>query len=290
MRIPWYRPYLYLVPAFVMFGAFLLYPLGYSFYLGFTRYSLATSDYPQFIGLQHYISLLTKNPTFLTSLVNQLKFGVPFFLAGLFLSFLCAVFINAARRGKSFFQVVIYLPLIIPESIAAIIFLWMFDNTFGIVNYILRLVSVTPRLWFEDSVTTIYMFVPIKIWIALGFPMLIFLSGLQSIPNSLYEASTIDGSSFLQDVLFITIPLMRNYIIMVCVWLLINSLKLFELPYVLTGGGPGVSTYTMYFFSWSQAFQSFKMGSASAAAYINGLLILLLAWLINLLAGKKEVN
>ena len=290
MKHPWYRPYLYLLPAFVMFAGFLIYPMGYSFYLSFTKYSLATSDHPEFLGLQQYITLLTKNPTFLTSLLNQVKFGVPFFLVGLCLSFFIAVFINAAKAGKTFFQVIIYMPLIIPNSIAAIIFLWIFDNTFGIVNYALRLVSVVPPRWFDDPILTIYMFVPVKLWITVGFPTVIFLSGLQTIPNSLYEASTIDGSTFLHDVFYITIPLMRNYIVMVCVWLLINSLKLFQLPYVLTGGGPGVSTYTMYFFSWSQAFQSFKMGSASAAAYINGILILLLSWLINLFAGKEKAN
>ncbi len=283
-------PYLYLLPALMMFASFIIYPLGDSFYLSFTKYSLVSSKRPLFIGFENYLSLLTKNTTFLTSMTNQVKYGIPFFFMGLIISFFIAVLINTLKKGKSFFQIVLYMPLIIPNALAAIIFLWLFDHSFGIINYILRLVKIVPPLWFNDSKLTIFMFAPINLWITVGFPTMIFINGLQVIPVSLYEASTIDGANFMQKIRFITIPLLKNYIVMVSVWLLINSLKLFDLPYILTGGGPGVSTYTMYFFSWSEAFQIFKLGTASAAAFINGIIILLLCWAINRFTQEKSVN
>ena len=273
----------FLAPTLLFTLAFLAFPLIYSGYLSLSEYHYAVDLGPKFIGIKGYVYTLFHDPFFLTALINQLKFAVPYFIITFGFSLGMAILINELTRGIHFFQVIFYLPMIIPLSLVGVIFAWLLFPDLGIFNHFLRIIGIKPWNidWFGNPSTAIYGLAIAQAWKNIGFTLIIFVAGLQAIPKSLREAARVDGAGFFREIWSIVLPNMKPYLFICGVWVLINSMKVFDLPRVITEGGPGTSTLTLYYYSWKLAFERLQMGRASQVAYITAVIILLFSWGLN---------
>ncbi len=275
--------FIFLLPTLIFLFVFIAYPVFYSGYLSFTEFDYATDDVPTFIGLNGYIDVLFDDSLFETALVNQIYFAIPYFIITFGLSLGLAILVGELTKGVGFFQIIFYLPMIIALSMAGIAFSWILNQDVGIFNHILRTIGLKSltRNWFGDPTTALFGLVLVRSWKMIGFTFIIFLSGVHGIPLSLREAARVDGANFGQEVRYIIIPLLKPYMLAGGIWIIINSLKVFDLPQVVTQGGPGVATLTLYLYSWKAAFQRFDMGLAAQVAYITAFIILFLTFILN---------
>jgi multiple sugar transport system permease protein len=267
--------YAFLAPALILLAALLGYPILDTLYLSLTRYNSVYDTAPTFIGLDNYLALL-HNSEFLESLANTLAFTamfLPLFIGG---SLLAAVAVTAVPRLDSLFRTPIFLPVIVGESVAGVVFSWIFSKDFGLLNQFLSAIGlgVWGQSWLSEPRFALPAVVVVQLWLLLGVGMLIFIVGLRSIPGDIYEAAAIDGASPAQAFWRITLPNLRIHLVIATVWGLVQAIKIFGVPYVMTHGGPAGATETLYFFVWSAAFKAFDMGLASAAGYVVAFLIL----------------
>jgi ABC-type sugar transport system permease subunit len=262
-----------MAPSLVLLLGFITYPLVYSFYLSFTKYNYVYDKAALFNGLMTYVNLL-RDETFLIALKNTMVFAILYFFGIIIFSFIIAVVINEIKRGQMFFQLSVYMPIIVPLSLAGVTFVWILDPTFGVLNFFLKQLGISPISWLSNSSYALFTLVGVKIWKFMGFSVIIFLAGLQSVPKGHYEVADINGANFLQKTFYITIPEIKEYTLMASLYQIVQGMKVYELPFVATKGGPGNATLTLYLYSWRSAFSHFDMGNAAAAAYVTAAIIL----------------
>jgi ABC-type sugar transport system permease subunit len=267
-------------PFVILFTIFLAGPILVSFLLSFTSFGLRDLRNPigaSFVGLDNYIALAS-DETFRRALFNTGYFvvvGVPLTLVlGLFIA-------NALNRGvtrfKTFFRVGYYIPVI--TSIVAIAVVWRFllNPDVGLINMAIGSLGIGGPNWLGDPVLAMPSIIAMAVWRNVGFAMIVFLAGLQSIPTSLYEAAAIDGASRWQTFRHITVPMLRPTILFLTVITTIGYLQLFEEPFVMTGGGPLDRTLSISMYMVEQGFQFFRQGYAAAIAYVLFVLVALVA-------------
>jgi len=273
----------FLAPALAFVLVFIAFPIAFSGYLSLTKYNYAIDKAPTFIGLVGYFRTVVSDGFFRTALFNQLEFAVAYVIITFVVSLAVAIMINELRHGVHFLQAIFYLPMIVPLSLVGITFAWILDPNFGIFNTLLHALGLQTRPvdWFGDPTTAIFAIVAAQSWKMIGFALIIFIAGLQGISSELREAARIDGANFFQETTRVVLPLLRPYLLIGSIWILIDSLKVFDIPRVVTKGGPGVSTLTLYLYSWRLAFQRLEMGRASQVAYLTAAIILLLSWGLN---------
>jgi putative chitobiose transport system permease protein len=264
-KISW-TPYLFLLPALVFLGISSFLPVIQAVYLSFTNYDLIGS--PSFIGWKNY-EVLWRDRQFWQVLGNTLiylVFAVPFLvIVPLFL----AILVNQKLKGIQVFRAIYYFPVIVSVVIAGIAWKWVYAEN-GILNYFVSLIAFQPIKisWLTDPATSIFAIIAVTIWRGLGYYMVIYLAGLQAIPQDLYEAAAIDGSDGWQRHFDITIPLLKPYIILVAVISSISAMKIFEEVYVMSRGGPANSTKTIVYYLYEKGFSSLEMGYASAIGVV----------------------
>ncbi|NPA90929.1 MAG: sugar ABC transporter permease [Chloroflexi bacterium] len=283
---------IFLLPTLLFVFVFIAFPILFSGYLSFTEYNYAMDVAPTFIGLRGYVDVLLHDGFLHTALKNQFFFAVPYFILTFLVSLGLAILVSELRHGMQLYQIVFYLPMIIPLSLVGITFAWILAPDLGVFNVILQRVGLGKwaRDWYGDPDTALYALVAARSWKMIGFTFIILLSGIQSIPTSLREAARVDGAGFWGEIRHVVLPLLRPYLLISGIWIIINSIKVFDLPKVITQGGPGVSTLTLYLYSWKAAFERFDMGLASRVAYITAFIILFLSWLLNLLLKPEEAE
>lgn len=281
----------FLSPTLLFVFVFIAFPIFFSGYLSFTEFNYAKDAVPTFIGIKGYAETILHDGFFHTALWNQFKFAIPYFLISFFLSLGLAILLNELVRGAYFFQTVFYIPMIVPMSLVCITFAWFLAPDMGIFNQILRNIGLgnLATYWYGNSSTALYSLVVARSWKMIGFTLIVFFSGLQSLPESFREAAKVDGANFWQEIRYVMIPNIKPYLFIGGVWVLINSLKVFVLPRVVTEGGPGQSTLTLYLYSWKAAFQRLDFGVAARIAYLTALIILVLSWIMNRLLRTEEV-
>lgn len=272
---------LFLSPTLIFVIVFLAYPLFYSGYLSFTKFNFATENSPTFVGFQTYKEVIL-DENFHISFINSLKFAIPYFTICFSLSLLIAILIHQLIRGNEFFQMIFYFPIIVPLSLVGVIFVWIYEPDIGILNVLLRKfgLSVFAKRWLADSQVAIYSMIIAQSWQQIGFTVIIFLSGLQSISTGIYDAAKVDGANFIQETWYITLPNLKFYSYICGLWIAINAWKVFEMPAVMTKGGPGIATTTLYYHSWKAAFRWLEMGKSSAIAYLTALTILIMSLIL----------
>lgn len=275
--------FIFLLPTILFVLVFVAFPVIFSGYLSLTEYNYASDPGPTFIGLQGYVERIFEDRFFQTAFVNQMTFAAGYFAITFFFSLGLAVLINELNRSVQVFQVIFYMPMIIPLSLVGITFAWIFAPNVGIVNGFLRAVGLEALAtnWFGNPNTALAGLVIARSWKMMGFTLIIFLAGLQGISKNLREAARVDGAGFFQEIVYVVIPNLKPYMLISSIWILINAIKVFELPQVVTEGGPGQSTLTLYLYSWKLAFERLHMGEASQVAYITAAVILILALLLN---------
>ena len=272
--------YSFLAPALVFLVGLLLYPILDTFWLSLTKYNFVYDDGPSFIGLGNYRDLAL-DEGFRAALAHTLIFTalfMPLFLGG---SLIAALAVNAVPRFSNAFRTAIFLPIIVGELVAGVMFTWIFSRDFGLFNEFLGAIGLAEweRGWVADPRYALSTIVVVELWLLSGVGMLIFLAGLRSIPQELYDAAGVDGAGRLATFRHVTLPGLKNHSVIAAVWGIVQAVKIFGVPYVMTHGGPAGATETLYFYVWNAAFKFFEIGQASAAGYVVALLILLFSGL-----------
>jgi ABC-type sugar transport system permease subunit len=267
--------YLFLAPALLFLVGLLGFPIVDTFYLSLTKFNVVYDDAPRFIGITNYLTLLG-NSGFLDALLHTLDFTgsfVPLFIAG---SLVAAIAVTAVPRFGNLFRTAIFLPIIVGESVAGVMFTWIFSRDFGLFNRFLELIGLGMwvRSWIADPSYAMAAIVVVQLWLLTGVGMIIFIAGLHAIPTELYDAAAVDGASRLQTFAFVTVPNLRVHFVIAAVWGFVQAIKVFGVPYVMTHGGPAGATMTLYLYVWNAAFKFFDIGQASAAGYVVAVLIL----------------
>jgi multiple sugar transport system permease protein len=248
-------------------------PILASAVLSFTKYDIVTP--PRWIGLENYNQLFTNDPLFWQSLRVTFVYSILAIPLGLIASMVLALLMNQKVRGIALWRTLYYLPSVISGVPVALLWLWIFNPQFGIVNWVLSLFGIQGPGWLLDDTWVLPAFVIISLW-GLGGGMVIYLAGLQGIPTHLYEAAEIDGATAWSRFWHVTLPMMSPVIFFNLIIGIINSFQTFTLPYVMTRGGPDNASMFYGLNLFFNGFQYFKMGYASALAWILFTVILVL--------------
>jgi len=266
-----YTPYVFIFPAICVLCVFLFIPIVASFLLSLTNCDIYTiTDWKRilFVGLENYISLF-KDEVFWKSLKNTFIFvgvGVPLSIT---VSLFMAVILNENFiRFRSFFRAGYFVPVITTIVAVAVIWKWLYNPDYGLINWFIGLFGIPPQDWLRSTKLALPSLIIMAVWKNFGYNMVIFLAGLQAIPSSLYEAAWVDGADKWQSFLHITLPGLRPTTFFVTVTTFIGYFQFFAEPYVMTQGGPMNSTISMVLYMYYQGFKFFRMGYASAIAYV----------------------
>jgi multiple sugar transport system permease protein len=277
---------LFMMPWFIGFIVFGLYPMVMSIYYSLCRYDVLRI--PQFIGFGNYEKLIFEDPYFWTSISNTLVYTVlrvPLCIIG---SLLLAVLVNNAVRGVKFFRTIYFIPSIVTGVVLSVVWLWMFNPQFGLLNSFLAYMGVPGPLWLLDPNWSKPSMVLMSVWSIGGGRMLVFLAALQSIPKHLYEAVDLDGGGWWAKFKNVTIPMLSPVIFLWSVLEIIFSLQVFVEAYIMTQGGPLNSTMFYNLYLYNKAFNDFEMGYASALAWLL-LIISLVITVIQFRLSKRWV-
>ena len=265
--------YLFIAPAVVLFFIFVFVPVIASFFLSFTKYNIVSP--PQWIGLENYRHIFLNDPRFWKALKNTVIYVVGVVPIGISISLLLAVAIDQKIRFKNFYKTLFFIPVVTPVVAYAVIWRWLFAGAkYGLINHWLLKFGLNPIDWVMSSTCTLPAIMIMSIWAGLGYNMILLLAGLQTIPNTFYEAAEVDGAGAWQKFWRITLPLLRPALLFAVIISVINSFQLFEQVYIMTAGtGEGVGgvldcALSLVAYLYEKGFQSFEMGYASAIAYI----------------------
>ena len=265
----WITGYLFVLPVILGILLFTLYPMGMSLYYSFTKYDILSA--PRWVGFGNYQRLFQDN-LFWTSLSVTFRYALISVPLNLILSGLLSVLLNRPVRGIGIYRVIFYIPVVVPVIVAAFLFKDLYNPDSGLINSLLRLVGLPGYTWLSRPESALTSLIVMNIW-GIGAGTIIWLAGLRSIPQYLYEAALIDGASPLQRFMNITIPMLTPVIFFNLVLGIIAGLQVFVQGYVLTAGGPDNSTMFFVLNIFNQAFVNFKMGYASAMAWVLFIII-----------------
>lgn len=262
---------IYLVtPALIVLAVVYIYPLIYNVDLSFSRWDLASGIPKQYVAFQNYQNLFSSE-TFRKVLYNTLFFtlvSVPLeFVLGLIL----ALMLNQDIKGKNAIITVLSLPMMIAPVVAALTWKWVYAYDYGVLNFLLnRLFGMEPILWMSDKNIAMYSVIIADVWITTPFMMLILYAGLQMIPTELYEAAKVDGASSWQMFRYVTLPSMKNVLLVALMIRTIDAFtKLFDVVYVITGGGPAYATEVLPTYAYKVGLKFFRLGSGAAISMIT---------------------
>ena len=273
----------FLSPNLIGFAIFSLLPIIASLFLTFTSWNLAT--HPRFVGLGNFFNLL-KDELFWKYLWNTFYYAIGTIPLTVILSFFLAFLLNRKIHGIVFFRTLYFLPSITLLAAIAIVWSWLYNADFGLFNYFLGKLGITGPRWLQSKTWAMPAIIIMGIWKGVGYSMLIFLAGLQSIPEQYYEAAEIDGADGWHKITHITIPLISPTTFFVLVTTTIGAIQGFDQFYIMTRGGPSGATTTLVYYIFQNAFEWFKMGYAATLAMMLFIIVLVLTLLQWRLANK----
>ena len=269
----WYfGNFLFVAPFLLLFVVFTLGPIFYSLYMSLFDWEILAQRH-EFIGLQNYRDLLDDSLWWL-SLRNTILFAFLTATGNAIFALAVALGVNQPLVGRDFFRVLYYAPVVLSVAVMGIILGWILNTQFGVLNYLLIWMGLAPVPWLSSPRLVIPMLSVATIWWTFGFPMLIYLAGLQNIPEAFYEAARIDGAGRSQIVRYITLPLLRPIIMFVAITQLIDHFKIFGQPYIMTEGGPGRASLMVIMYLYQTAWRFYRMGYGTAIAISLALVIL----------------
>jgi multiple sugar transport system permease protein len=258
--------YAFLSPTLVVFCAFVLFPVVFSLYLSFHKWNMFSSD-TSYVGLDNYARILA-NPEFWSVLKNTLIYTLGTVPVNMALALLVAYYLNKKIAGKKFLRAAFFTPVVISPVAAAVIWRWIYEPNFGLLNYMLSWFGVPSVNWLNDPTAAMSALIVMGVWKTFGVNMVLFAAGLAGIPEHYYEAAELDGAGRWARFWHITIPLLSPTTFFILVMAVIGSFQVFDLVYVLTSGGPLGATKVLVFYLYENAFKFFEMGYASAVAYL----------------------
>lgn len=284
---------LFALPWIIGFLGFTLVPILQSFYYSLTEYSIFRS--PEWVGIDNYIYLFTRGRLFSTALKNTLYMTVFGTLLNLVVALLLALLLNTKIRARSLFRTIFYILSILPQVASSLVWMWILNSRWGLLNNFLNLLGIPSVNWFGDAAYTKPSLIMIGVWCC-GNIMIIFLAALQDVPRSLYEAAEIDGAGTLSKFRHITLPSLSPSLLFQIIMGVINGFQYFTQAYIISNaGGAEQRTYgpqnSMLFYAgymYSRGFQDFQMGLASAMAWVLFIIVAIVTVII-LKSSKRWV-
>jgi len=276
--------YLFLAPSMVHLVVFVFVPLFFSFYLSFHQWNVLIPQKP-FIGLKNFQTLL-QDAFFWKAMKNTALYTlqVP---VGMSISLFVAILMNQQIRGVNFLRTLYFLPSVCSFVAIALVWQWLYQPQYGLANFVLKLLGLGPCPWLSSPKTALLSIMIMTIWMGIGYQMVIFLAGLQGIPNFLYEAAIIDGAGPWQRFKSITLPLLKPTTFFVLVTSMIGSFQVFTSVYVMTAGGPNRATDVVVYHIYQNAWEYLRMGYASAMSWVLFLIILVVTYLQFKIVGRR---
>jgi multiple sugar transport system permease protein len=281
-RLGW----LFVTPLALGICLFQFYPVLFSLYVSFTQWNLLNP--PRWVGTRNYVELFTTDRFFFKTLTNTGTYTLGVVLPAIALSLFFAMLLNQDITGKHLYRAIYFVPVVAPAVAIALLWQWLYEPNFGIINSILRFLGIQGPGWLGSTKLALTAIIIEAIWAGLGFNIVLFLAGLQSISKEYYEAAAIDGANSLQRFFFITMPLLSPVTFFVLVTGMIGTFQDFTVPFVMTGGGPANATQLVVMYLYGLAFRLQNMGTASAVAYAVFIVIVVLTFL-NFAVGRKWV-
>lgn len=270
-------PYLFILPWIIGFLVFTLGPLVLSFVMSFFDWSITGT--PKFRGLGNYIEMFTTDDQVLKSLSISLKYAAIFVPLNMIIALVLAMLISQPVKGAKFFRTIFYIPAVVSGVAVSIIFGWLLNGNYGVINYLLSLLGIDGPQWLVDPKWAIIAVIFASAF-GVGSMMLIFYTDIKNIPIDLYEAAAIDGAGPARQFFSITLPMITPTILFNLITSIISSFQQVTLVMLLTNGGPMKSTYFYGLMTYNNAFKFHKLGYASANAWVMFIIILLLSALV----------
>ncbi|MCK9492910.1 MAG: sugar ABC transporter permease [Acholeplasmataceae bacterium] len=269
--------FIFTIPAFIFHFLFYILPIVLMIILSFYSWDILSPM--KFVGLRNF-SQLMKDKWFWNSIVVSFKYtflAVPIIFV---VSLILGVLLQEEDRFSKVMRVFFYWPYMIPMVAAGTMWKWLFSRNFGLANYIITSMGFQPIDWLDNPTLALFTVVLVQVWVLAGFMMMLFIVGLQAIPEEFYEAASIDGATKFQKFWYITIPLLKNTNISVITLSIANCFRNFTIAYIMTTGGPGYATTVAPLYVYQKAFTDFRLGYASAGSLIVLLISFVIAYVV----------
>ncbi len=280
--------WLFLAPALIVLIVFTVYPMIQAVYLSLTNYNLIRAA--EFIGLDNYVELF-RDPAFWNAFGNTVLYAVVVTPVTVIFALVFALMLNQRFVGRAFSRTAIFLPFIVSLGIIAIAWAFLLDPNIGLLSYWLSFIGIVPEQgWLSDPRYAMAAVMMVGVWKNVGFYMVIYLAGLQSIPVDMYEAARLDGAGPWQRFRNITLPLLSNQTLLVSVLALIATLQAFDQIYVMTRGGPFFTTETLVMLIYREGFQELRFGYASSISFVLLIFVFILSMIQFGFLRRKQVT
>lgn len=281
--------YLLLIPAGLFFFSVILYPITRNVYLSFHQKSIMTEMQTHFVGWANYIKIITSDFWFKNALFNTIEFTLISVAAEFALGLGFALVLNFPFRGRNIARAAAILPWALPTAVMAMAWRWIYNDMYGVLNDVLLRLGIIkePVAWLGDPATAMYAAIFSDVWKTTSFITLILLAGLQSIPQDLYSAASIDGANFWQRFRHITLPLLRPAVVLALLFRSLQAFAVFDLIWVLTQGGPAGSTATLSVYVYDYIFRYLKLGYGAALSMMVFFFALIIIFGILTVRGRE---
>jgi multiple sugar transport system permease protein len=290
MKIKSNFPYILLLPTIILLLMIGIFPLVYSLYYSLTDLNLFYIDRTKFVGINNFLELLT-DKTFLYSFLVTIKFTAVVVPVETFLGLGLAFLFKEEMRGETIIRTIIMIPMMIAPIAAGYLWKHLFWPTQGIIDLVLKYFGVPSLRWTANPTLALPSLMIIDTWQWTPFTFLILLSGLRAVPKGIFEAAEIDGAGRWGVFRYVTLPLMKKLILVVILFRLIDCIRIFDLPYIVTYGGPGYETYTTSFFLYVLGLkETFNIGKAAAGSWVLNIFIMVLVMALLRVYMRKEIR
>lgn len=274
-------------PAIILLSTFVFYPLIYSLYLSMTNWNMIKPN-KQFIGFENYSKIFSGD-----MFAQVMKVTFTFTLFDVFFTLVIgialALLFNVSSRLFNFLRMIVFMPYYISMVIASMVFLWIYNERYGLANTIIGWFGFDSINWLTNTDTALGAVITVSLWKGVGFAMIIFIGGLRGIPQDYYEASNIDGASKFRQFIHITLPLLSPITLFLVVTNFISSMQVFQSIKIMTAGGPLNATKAVVYWIYELAFIDYRTGRASAVVVIFFIIIILLT-ILQFVVSKKKVH
>jgi multiple sugar transport system permease protein len=284
----WHYAYLFIAPVLIFFGLFRVYPAVQTLLFSFFNVELVAHK-QSWVGLKNSL-LLLQDSSFLRAISNTFIYTFYIVLLAGFIGLVLASMFSSKMKLVGLFKAVYFVPFITATVAAAVVWSYLYDPKFGLFNMLLKLVGLPARHWLTSSKEALSSIIIFSIWKTLGYNMVLFVAGLQNIPDTFYEAATIDGAGPLTKFFRLTVPLLAPTIIFVVIYNTILALKVFDQVFVLTAGGPAEATTVVVLQIYNQAFVHYRFGYASAMAFVLFVITIIVTILQHRVSRRWEVQ
>ncbi|MFD1953587.1 carbohydrate ABC transporter permease [Paenibacillus thailandensis] len=287
-----WKNYLFVLPILLFMLVFVLFPIIYNITLSLQDVNVYNfKKAHHFAGLENYIETF-KDPVFYTAFRNSAVFTVLSLLFQFGIGFALALFFNRKFPGRNLMRSLMLLAWMLPAVITASVFQWMLNGDYGVLNFILHGLGIIdqPHSWLSDNRTSLLSTVVANIWIGIPFNMIILLTGLQGMPEQLYEAAKLDGANRLKQFRHITMPLMRPTILILIMLGIINTFKVFDVIFIMTAGGPVNSSNVLPIYAYQLSFTKFQFSQGASVSMIMFIILILIAIVYLRMTSKEEAQ